>query len=131
MWKFWLSNKITIRVEYFPSWLRILADLEPHLKVESSEYILCQKVFQNLVFQNLCLKSKIPSVDLHASQIFQYIFHQIFASKPDPRSIETDAMLIPWDFNNRYTFLPFCLMLYFLSKIQHGQVPAESLVTPC
>lgn len=119
MWNFLSSNEITITVEYFPSTLKIQADLESRQTVDSSEWIFCQKVFQNL-----CLKSRTLSVDLFASRIFHQITKYV-AWKPDPYSIATDTLPTACDHSNCYAFFPFCLMPYFLSKIR--QVMASNL----
>ena len=57
-----VSNAMTITVEYLPSSLNILANLESRQTVDSSEQILSQKLFQNL-----CLNLGAPAVDLFAS----------------------------------------------------------------
>ena len=119
MWNFLSSNEITITVEYFPSILKIKADLESRQTVDSSEWIFCQKVFQNL-----CLKSRTLSVDLFAPRIFHQITKYV-AWKPNPYSIATDTLPTACDHSNCYAFFPFCLMPYFLSKIR--QVMASNL----
>ena len=66
------SKQIMITVEYLPSSLNKVTDLESHRKVDSPEWVICQHVFHNL-----CLKLGTPTVDLFASkvshQVAQYV----------------------------------------------------------
>ena len=85
-----------ITVEYLPSSLNKVADLESRRKVDSSEWVLCRHVFRNF-----CLKLGTLTVDLFASRVS----HQV-AWKPDPYSIATDAMSILWTRFHCYAFPP-------------------------
>ena len=78
-----------ITVEYLPSPLNKVADLESRSKVDSSEWVLCRQLLHNL-----CLKLGTPTVDLFASRVSHQVA-QYVAWKPDPYSIATDAMSIP------------------------------------
>ena len=66
------SKQIMITMEYLPSSLNKVTDLESHRKVDPSEWVICQHVFHNL-----CLKLGTPTVDLFASkvphQVAQYV----------------------------------------------------------
>ena len=114
-----------IYVEYLPSSLCKVADLEFRCKVDSSEWVLCPHVFHNL-----CLKLGTPTVDLFASRVS----HQVAKYVPwklDLYSIATDTMSIPWTQGHCYAFRPFCLVCRVLRKIQQDQVHTVTLITPC
>ena len=80
-----ISEQIMITVEYLPSSLNKVADLESHRKVDSSEWVLCQ----HHVSRNLCLKLGTPILDLFASKM-SYQIAQYATWKPDPYSITID-----------------------------------------
>ena len=61
IWEMLISKQIMINVEYLPSSLNKVADLESCRKVNLSEWVLCRHVFHNL-----CLKLGTPAVDLFA-----------------------------------------------------------------
>ena len=90
IWEMLISKQIMITVEYLPSSLNKVADVESCRKVDSSEWVLWRHVFRNL-----CLKLGTPTVDLFASRVSHQVA-QYIAWKPDPYSIATDAMSIPW-----------------------------------
>ena len=48
IWEILILEQIMITVEYLPSFLNKVADLESCCKVDSSEWVLCQHVFHNL-----------------------------------------------------------------------------------
>ena len=114
-----------IYVEYLPSSLCKVADLEFRCKVDSSEWVLCPHVFHNL-----CLKLGTPTVDLFASRVSHQVA-QYVAWKLDLYSIATDTMSIPWTQGHCYAFRPFCLVCRVLRKIQQDQVHTVTLITPC
>ena len=101
IWEMLISKQIMITVEYLPSSLNNVADLESCHKVDSSECVLCRHVLPNL-----CLKLGTETVDLFTSgvshQVAQYV-----AWKPDPYSIATDTMSIPWTSGHCYAFPHF------------------------
>ena len=110
IWEMLISKQIMITVEYLPSSLSKVADLECRRKVDSSEWVLCRHVFHNL-----CLKLGTPTVDLFASRVSHQVAYYV-VWKPDPYSIATDAMSIPWTQGHCYAFPPFCLIPRVLSK---------------
>ena len=65
-------------------------DLESRRKVDSSEWVLGRHVFHNLY-----LKLGTPTVDLFASRVSHQVVEYV-TWKPDPYSIATDPMSIPW-----------------------------------
>ena len=84
-----------------------------------SKWVLCRHVFHNLGLELGTL-----TVDLLALMV-SYQVAQYVAWKPDPYSIATDAMSIPWTQGH------FCLIPHILSKIKQGQVHTVTLITPC
>ena len=125
MWEMLISKQIMITVEYLPSSLNKVADVESRCIMDSSKWVLCRHVFHNL-----CLKLGTPTVDLFASKVSHQVA-QYIAWKPDPYSIGTDAMSIPWTQGNCYTFRPFCFIPHVLSQIQQDQVHTVAMITPC
>ena len=125
IWEMLISKQIMITVEYLPSSLNKVADVESCRKVDSSEWVLWRHVFRNL-----CLKLGTPTVDLFASRVSHQVAYYV-VWKADPYSIATDAMSIPWTQGHCYAFPPFCLIPRVLSKIQQDQVHTVTLITPC
>ena len=123
IWEILISKQIMITVEYLPSSLNKVADLESGRKVNSSEWVLCRHVFRNL-----CLKLGTLTVDLFTSRVSHQVA-QYVAWKPGPQSIATDAMSVPLTQGHCYAFSPFCLIPRVLSKIQ--QVHTVTLITSC
>ena len=109
IWEILISKQIMITVEYLTSSLNKVADLESRRKVDFSEWVLCSHVFRNL-----CLKLGTPTVDLFASRVSHQVAYYV-VWKPDPYSIATDAMSIPWTQGHCYAFPPFCLIPRVLS----------------
>ena len=72
IWKTLISEQIMVTVEYLPTLLNKVADLESNRKVDLSKRVLCQHVFCNL-----CLKLETPTINLSASrvshQVAQYV----------------------------------------------------------
>ena len=93
-----ISKQIMITVEYLPSSLSKVADLECRRKVDSSEWVLCRHVFHNL-----CLKLGTPTEDLFASRVSHQVA-QYVPWKPDLYSIASNAMSIPWTQGHCYAF---------------------------
>ena len=120
-----ISKQIMINVEYLPSSINKVADLESRHKMDSSEWDLCRHDIHNV-----CLKLGTTAVDLFASRMLHQVA-QYVAWKPGPYSIAKDAMSIPWTQGHCYAFPPFCLILRVLSKIQQDQVHTVTLITPC
>ena len=92
IWEILISEQIMITVEYLPSSLNKVPDLESRCTVDSSKWVLCRPVFCNL-----CLKLGTLTVELVSHQLAQYV-----AWKPEPYNIATDVMSIPW---TQYQFL--------------------------
>ena len=59
IWEILISKQMMITVEYLPSSLNKVTNLESRRKVDSSQQVLCRHVFRNL-----CLKLGTPTVDL-------------------------------------------------------------------
>ena len=78
-----------ITVEYLPTSLDKVVDLESCRKVTSSELVLYWHVFHNL-----CLKLGAPTADLFALRVSQQVA-QYVVWKRNPYSIATDVMAIP------------------------------------
>ena len=68
IWEILTSKQIMITVEYLPSSLNKVADLESCCKVDSSESVLCGHVLYNL-----CLKLGTLTVDLFTSKLSQIL----------------------------------------------------------
>ena len=120
-----ISKQIMITVEYLPSSLNKVADLESRCKVDSSEWVL----FRN-VFQNFSLKLETLTIYLFPSRVSHQVV-QYIAWKKDPYSITTEAISIPWTQGHCYAFPPFCLIPCVISKIKKDQVHTVTLITPC
>ena len=81
IWEILISKQIMITVEYQPSSLNKVADLESRRKVDSSEWVSTV----DMSFANLCLKSGTPTVDLFPSRMSHQVA-QYVAWKPLQRS---------------------------------------------
>ena len=123
IWEILILEQIMITVEYLPTSLDKVVDLESCRKVTSSELVLCWHVFHNL-----CLKLGAPTADLFALRVSQQVA-QYVVWKPNPYSIATDVMAIPGTQGHCYAFPPFCPIAPILNKIQHDQVHTVTMIT--
>jgi len=74
------------------------------------------------LFQEICLRTGFPTIDLfasrHSNQIKRYI-----SWKPDPNSVATDAFQQNWREDLMYAFPPFCLISKVVQKIRQDKSP--------
>ena len=94
-----------------------MADVLSHVRPLATEWRLNPSVFQ-------LLHSLVPlSIDLFANQL-NYQFFMFVCPFPDLEAVDTDALSIPWTFQNlMYAFSPPVLLPAVLSKIRLDQVP--------
>ena len=90
IWEYLLDRGITITTENLPSAMNVIADQESREKMDSSEWMLCPKVFSQI-----CRLMGTPEIDLFASRSSHQLQHYI-AWRPDPYSQGTDAMQQSW-----------------------------------
>ena len=124
IWDYLITKGIMITAEYLPSAMNIIADKESRQIIDSSEWMLDPKIFQQI-----CLEMGSPRLDLSASRTS----HQLplyFAWRPDPFSQGTDAMQQNWGRTFLYALPPFCLISRVLQKIIKDQTEKVILITP-
>ena len=90
IWKYLILKQSTITAEYLADIMNTRADWQSRHSKDSSEWKLSP-----IVFQHICQKMGIPVIDLFASKLSNQIAKH-FAWKPDPHSLDTDAMQQEW-----------------------------------
>lgn len=100
-----------IVASYINTKLNTYADQESRTKVIETEYELCQDAFLQI-----CETFGKPSIDLFATHLNKKCKRYI-SWKPDPSSIEVDALTVSWKNEFFYAFPPFSLIQNCLRKI--------------
>eukprot|EP00117_Sycon_ciliatum_P040888 scpid18223/ scgid2716/ len=123
LWPWCLARQITIRAEYIPGALNVIADFWSR-NHSSSEWHLLPQAFA-------LLKTRYGGchVDLFATRINTQL-PDFVSWYPDPQAVATDAFSQPWQEMDGYAFPPFCLIGKVLRQVQTQAVPRLLLVTP-
>ncbi|XP_065180118.1 uncharacterized protein LOC135810554 [Sycon ciliatum] len=103
LWHWCLARQITIRAEYIPGALNVIADFWSR-NHSSSEWHLLPQAFA-------LLKTRYGGchVDLFATRINTQL-PDFVSWHPDPQAVATDAFSQPWQEMDGYAFPPFCLI---------------------
>ena len=116
LWFFWLTKGITVTAEHLPGSQNFIADRFSRVFLDSSNWKLATKVFQELE-----TRWGPFEVDMFADRLNRQK-ETYFSWKPDPLAAATDAFKVPWgNLKGRSVsdlFPPFCLIGRCLSKIK-------------
>ena len=124
IWKFCMSQQISLTAEYLPGVKNTKVDqASSEVKKSSSGWILDKGVFQKIVK----LLGQVDT-DLFASRLCQQ-FPRSVIWQPDPRAGMVDAFLLNWKNLQPYAFPPFALICWVLAKVIQKKC-GMILVTP-
>ena len=117
-WRWCLRKAIYISAVHVAGLLNIFADPLSHFELLSAEWMLCKRIFRQIVAVYGC-----PQIDLFASsQNHQLKTYCSWIA--DPQALRIDAFTFSWDFNLAYLFPPFLLIHKCLSKIKKDKCRA-------
>lgn len=116
------SHRLSVHAVYLPSKENYIADAESRKPMSSGDWKLCPKAFQS-IHQFWPLE-----VDLFAS-LWNAQLPRFLSWFPQPGSSGVDAFSIPWTGLRSYSFPPFSLIPFCLSKLILDQAETV-LVTP-
>ena len=116
---------IVLRARHIPGRLNVIADkLSRHKQVIQTEWSLSQQVF-NL----LCSRLSRSHVDLFATR-FNHKLPKFVSPVSDPTAWPVDALSLPWENLDAYTFPPVSLLSQVISKVVDQGCRRMILIAP-
>ena len=115
LWQWCLERNISLTAEHLPGTDNYIADEESRTIQSSAEWQLHQGVFKQI----LGALGKC-NIDLFATRLNAQLEHFV-SWRPDPNSVGTDALQLPWDRWEGYAFPPFCLIGRCLRKVREDK----------
>ena len=102
----WCTRRqVTLKARHIPGRLNVIADKLSRLgQIVQTEWSLLPEVFQTL-----CHKWHHPQIDLFATR-FNRKLPRFVSPVPDPMAVAVDALTLPWEDLDAYTFSPTAIL---------------------
>ena len=111
MWAWCLERNMFLSALYVPGIMNKAAGLLSRPKLESTEWMLCPRIFKQIVYVY-----KMPVLDMFASTLNHQV-PKYFSWILDPQAVGMDAFSVNWNKGLLYMFLPFSLIQKCLQEI--------------
>ena len=117
-----LVQQVTVKARHIPGWLNVVADKLSSLgQAIQTEWSLLPEVFQMIWHR--------PQIDLFATRFNNKL--PLFVSLvPDPLASAVDALSLPWEDLDAYTFPPATILGKVVEKLQDSPCKRIILIAP-
>ena len=118
-------NQVTLKARHIPGHLNVVADKLSRIgQTIQTEWSLLQEVFQAI-----CSEWHRPQIDLFATRFNNKL--PLFVSPvPDPQATAVDALSLPWEDLDAYTFPPTAILGKVVEKLQDTPCTRIILIAP-
>ena len=118
-------HQVTLKARHIPGQLNVVADKLSRLgQTIQTEWSLLPEVFQAI-----CSRWHHPQIDLFATR-FNNKLPQFVSPVPDSLAIAVDALSMPWENLDAYTFPPAAILGKVVEKLQNSPCKRIILIAP-